>query len=180
MSMLEQYESVVGASALEELRLIARHLENKRIITVNSTAVGGGVAEILNRMVPLCGELGVTIRWDVIKGGEDFFAVTKRIHNALHDKAEQFTTHDRDVFRATTESNLSSTDPTPTSSSSTIRSRWAWSRRAAAGCRVGAAISTYRSRRRTCGRFSPNTSTATTPRSSRPRNSDVIWPCRRC
>jgi trehalose synthase len=110
MSMLEQYESVVGASALEELRLIARHLENKRIITVNSTAVGGGVAEILNRMVPLCGELGVTIRWDVIKGGEDFFAVTKRIHNALHGKAEQFTTHDRDVFRATTESNLSSMD----------------------------------------------------------------------
>jgi trehalose synthase len=108
--MLDQYEPVVGAATLQELRLLARHLEGKRILTVNSTAVGGGVAEILNRMVPLCAELGVPIRWDVIKGGEDFFAVTKRIHNALHGKAEPFTAHDREVFRVTTERNLASMD----------------------------------------------------------------------
>lgn len=110
MSMLDQYEPVVGAPALEELRLLARQLEGKRVVTINSTAVGGGVAEILNRMVPLCTELGVPIRWDVIKGGEDFFAVTKRIHNTLHGKTEQFTAHDREVFRATTELNLASMD----------------------------------------------------------------------
>lgn len=110
MSMLEQYEPVIGRATVEELRLLSRHLEGKKIVTVNSTAVGGGVAEILNRMVPLCGELGVTIRWDVIKGGDDFYAVTKKIHNTLHGKTEPFTERDRDVFRATTELNLSSMD----------------------------------------------------------------------
>lgn len=110
MSMLEQYAPIVGEAIIDELKLLARHLEGTRVVTVNSTAVGGGVAEILNRMVPLCSELGIQIRWDVIKGGEDFFAVTKRIHNALHGKIEPFTDHDREVFRATTELNLASMD----------------------------------------------------------------------
>lgn len=110
MSMLEQYEAVIGAPTVQELRLIARHLEGKRVVTVNSTAVGGGVAEILNRMIPLCNELGVQIRWDVVKGGDDFYAVTKKIHNTLHGKQEPFTEHDRDVFRQTTELNLSTLD----------------------------------------------------------------------
>jgi len=110
MSLLEQYIPVVGAPAVEELRLLARHLEGRRLVTVNSTAVGGGVAEILSRMVPVCNELGVQVRWDVIKGGEDFFAVTKRMHNALHGKAEPFSAHDREVYRATTAQNLAVMD----------------------------------------------------------------------
>lgn len=110
MTMLEQYAPIVGQSTVDELKLLARHLEGKRVITVNSTAVGGGVAEILNRMIPLCAELGIEIRWDVIKGGEDFFGVTKRIHNALHGKIEPFTDRDREVFRATTEMNLAAMD----------------------------------------------------------------------
>jgi trehalose synthase len=108
--MLDQYAPMVGAATLEELRLLARHLEGRRVVTVNSTAVGGGVAEILSRMVPLCGELGMQMRWDVIKGGEDFFAVTKRMHNALHGKAEPFTAHDREVYRETTAVNLAAMD----------------------------------------------------------------------
>jgi trehalose synthase len=110
MSMLEQYAPIVGEGIVDELKLLAHHLEGKRVVTVNSTAVGGGVAEILNRMVPLCTELGIQMRWDVIKGGEDFFAVTKRIHNALHGRIEPFGDHDRDVFRATTELNLQTMD----------------------------------------------------------------------
>jgi trehalose synthase len=110
MSMLDQYEPVVGAPTLQELRLLARHLEGKRAVTINSTAVGGGVAEILNRMIPLCNELGVQIRWDVIKGGDDFYAVTKKIHNTLHGNLEPFTDHDREVYRQTTELNLSTID----------------------------------------------------------------------
>jgi hypothetical protein len=43
---------------------------------VNSTAVGGGVAEILTRMVPLKRELGIDVHWDVLEGGESFFALT--------------------------------------------------------------------------------------------------------
>jgi trehalose synthase len=65
---------------------------------INSTPVGGGVAEILNRMVPLLRDLGVDVRWDVIKGGNDFFAVTKKFHNALHGKREEITSRDFDVF----------------------------------------------------------------------------------
>jgi trehalose synthase len=106
MIRLEDYESIVGAGTVDELRLLGRRLAGRHIVTVNSTAIGGGVAEILNRMVPLCNQLGVDLRWEVMKGGEDFFAVTKRIHNALHGKAETFTAADRDVFHATTEANL--------------------------------------------------------------------------
>ena len=50
---------------------------------VNSTAVGGGVAENPSRLIPLLGELEVPTRWDVITGGNDFFEVTKAFHNAL-------------------------------------------------------------------------------------------------
>jgi trehalose synthase len=110
MSMLDGYEPFVGRGTLDELRLLGRQLRGRRIVTVNSTAVGGGVAEILHRLVPLSHELGVDIRWDVIKGGEDFFAVTKRMHNALHGKRESFTPHDREVFRETTKRNLAEMD----------------------------------------------------------------------
>ncbi len=110
MSILDQYEQFVGPGTLDELRLLGRQLVGRRIVTVNSTAVGGGVAEILSRLVPLSRELGVDIRWDVIKGGDDFFGVTKRIHNALHGKTETFSAHDHEVFRDTTQRNLADMD----------------------------------------------------------------------
>lgn len=110
MIRIEDYEPIIGAGTLDELRLLGRRLAGKRIVTINSTAVGGGVAEILNRMVPMCQQLGVDLRWEVMKGGEDFFAVTKRIHNALHGKAEPFTAADREVYQATTDANLATLD----------------------------------------------------------------------
>jgi trehalose synthase len=110
MSMLDRYEEFVGRGTLDELRLLGRHLEGRRILTINSTAVGGGVAEILTRLVPLSRELGVDIRWDVIKGGDDFFGVTKRIHNALHGQRETFSARDREIFRETTERNRAEMD----------------------------------------------------------------------
>jgi trehalose synthase len=84
MSRIDDYAPIVGASVIEELRLLAERLAGKTILNVNSTAVGGGVAEILMRMIPLLKDLGVDARWDVIKGNERFFAVTKNMHNALH------------------------------------------------------------------------------------------------
>src|ERR1700716_474107 len=56
---LDDYESIVGAAVLEELRFLARELKGRTVKMVNSTAVGGGVAEMLNRLVPLLGELEV-------------------------------------------------------------------------------------------------------------------------
>lgn len=107
---ITRYEEFVGRGSIDELRLLGRHLQGRRIVTVNSTAVGGGVAEILNRLVPLANELGVELRWDVIKGGEEFFAATKRIHNALHGAADILSAHDEEVFRETTKRNLAEMD----------------------------------------------------------------------
>ncbi|MFQ5776430.1 MAG: glycosyltransferase [Terriglobia bacterium] len=81
---LKDYGSVVGEAEIAELRALAGRLRGKSVKMVNSTAVGGGVAEILNRMVPLLLELEIPTRWDVVTGGNDFFEVTKAFHNALH------------------------------------------------------------------------------------------------
>ena len=81
---LDDYAAVVGQAEIHELRELAKLLGGRRVKMVNSTSVGGGVAEILNRLVPLLNELGLETRWNVLKGGDDFFAVTKAFHNALH------------------------------------------------------------------------------------------------
>ena len=105
---LDAYAEFVGAATIEEIRLLGERLRGRRVQNVNSTAVGGGVAEILNRLVPLLREVGVDACWDVIRGGEEFFAVTKRLHNALHGEPVTFTARDWEVFAANTENNLKS------------------------------------------------------------------------
>jgi trehalose synthase len=105
MAMLDRYESIVGKGVIDELRLLADRLRNRSVQHINSTAVGGGVAEILNRMVPLLKELGVNTGWNVIKGGEQFFEVTKKIHNALHGMREAITPEMWDIFWKTGEDN---------------------------------------------------------------------------
>lgn len=106
MPKITEYESIVGPNTIEELRLLAGKLQGKLIQNINSTAVGGGVAEILNRMVPLLRELGVDTRWDFIKGGEDFFNVTKKFHNALHGKPEEITPQMFEIFMETSQRNI--------------------------------------------------------------------------
>lgn len=98
MCKIKDYAPIVGESTLEELALLADRLKEKSVQNINSTAVGGGVAEILTRLLPLLRELGVTAWWDVIKGNERFFAVTKKIHNALHGVAETFGPEDLDYL----------------------------------------------------------------------------------
>jgi len=101
MNGIKDYIPFIGQSGADELALLAEHLKDKKIRFFNSTAVGGGVAEILNRMMPLMRELNLEARWDVIKGGEQFFAVTKKFHNALHGRLEEITGRDFDVFMET-------------------------------------------------------------------------------
>ncbi|MGB6842426.1 MAG: hypothetical protein WBE16_15665, partial [Candidatus Sulfotelmatobacter sp.] len=79
---MDDYKGIVGAADIEELRFLARELKGKTVKMVNSTAVGGGVAEMLNQLVPLLNELEVNTHWEVITGGNDFFEVTKAFHNA--------------------------------------------------------------------------------------------------
>jgi trehalose synthase len=84
--MLDRYEEVVGHLEVERLRRLAARLQGKRIVHVNSTRVGGGVAEILGWMVPLMQELGLQARWEVIAGHPDFYRVTKAFHNGLQGR----------------------------------------------------------------------------------------------
>jgi trehalose synthase len=103
---LQDYEGVVGRQVMEELRALASHVRGRQLQNINSTAVGGGVAEILTRMVPLLRDLGVNASWDFIKGDQAFFNVTKAFHNALHGAPEVLTPEMFEIYRATMETNV--------------------------------------------------------------------------
>lgn len=98
MPEIKEYIPIVGQSVVDELYFLAKKLDGKKVQNINSTAVGGGVAEILTRMVPLLRELGVDAQWDVIKGDGKFFSITKKIHNALHGVDVAITDDDFSYF----------------------------------------------------------------------------------
>ena len=102
---LDDYAELLGAGEIEELRALAKPLRGRSIEMINSTAVGGGVAEILNRLVPLAEELELNIKWDVMTGGQDFFDVTKAFHNALHGAPYHASPRDFEIFLAYNERN---------------------------------------------------------------------------
>ncbi len=85
--ILKKYGEVIGFHAMDSLLAIAERLEGKKIVHVNSTKEGGGVAEILSSMVPLSQELGLDVAWEVIEGDEPFFNCTKTLHNSLQGMA---------------------------------------------------------------------------------------------
>ncbi len=95
---LHRYERVVGPDTLRALEAIARRLKGHRIVMVNTTKTGGGVAEILHRLVVILNELGVPTTWEVMEGDDRFFGVTKKIHNALHGHSETLTAEDREIY----------------------------------------------------------------------------------
>ncbi|MDI6804265.1 MAG: glycosyltransferase [Bacteroidota bacterium] len=110
MLTIRDYEPVVGADVTDELELFASRLSGKVIQNINSTAVGGGVAEILIRMIPLLKDIGVDARWDVIKGDEKFFQITKKMHNALHGSKVNFSSEEIDIFIETNKTNAANMD----------------------------------------------------------------------
>lgn len=105
-SLLADYEPIIGKSTVQELRVLAHHLHDTSVQHINSTRAGGGVAEILARMVPLLQDLGIQTRWDVIEGDPAFFNVTKKMHNALHGRGDDMTKEDIDAFWATSRRNI--------------------------------------------------------------------------
>jgi len=110
MSGLNEYIPFVGQQVIDNLRLLAKRLEGKSILNINSTAFGGGVAEILNRIVPLMQEMGVDAKWSIIEGTEDFFNVTKKFHNVLHGRKENVRQKDFDIFDEVSKRNIKKTD----------------------------------------------------------------------
>jgi trehalose synthase len=85
--MITDYTGIAPKGDLLLLQKLGERLAGKSFLHVNSTRLGGGVAEILQRMVPILNELGVEARWEVIEGDERFFEITKKIHNALQGNA---------------------------------------------------------------------------------------------
>jgi trehalose synthase len=108
MTGIDAYAEFVGQATIDEIKLLGEQLRGRLVQNINSTAVGGGVAEILNRLIPLLRELGVDASWDVMRGGDAFFAVTKTIHNALHGQPLALSEHDIAVYEEATEQNLAS------------------------------------------------------------------------
>ena len=80
---LETYRSVIGDAATDEILRLGDELRGARVLHVNATAFGGGVAEILGTLIPLMNDAGLSADWQVIRGADEFFNVTKAMHNSL-------------------------------------------------------------------------------------------------
>jgi trehalose synthase len=89
MSRLEAYREIAPQGSVEFLFRMAETIQGKKIIHVNSTKLGGGVAEILRSLVPLLQSVGLDAQWEVITGNEEFFATTKAFHNALQGQEQK-------------------------------------------------------------------------------------------
>ena len=95
---LRAYEPVVGHAVIRQLRTLGEKFKGLRVVHVNSTSEGGGVAEILTWMVPLMRELGIEAEWKVIRGTPAFFSVTKAIHNGLQGKPVNLSRKDWETY----------------------------------------------------------------------------------
>jgi trehalose synthase len=96
---LDDYAAIVGPEVIDQLQRLAERLGPTRFINVNSTKAGGGVAEILNRTVPLLNQLGLDTHWEVIQGDQEFFEVTKGMHNALQGLKIKITPEMMEYYR---------------------------------------------------------------------------------
>ena len=107
-----RFKDLLDAEAWDEfernLELASRLFEGRVIWNVNSTARGGGVAEMLRSFVSYSRGAGLDMRWTVIEGTPEFFAVTKRLHNFLHgDPGDggKLGPEERQVYAAVAEEN---------------------------------------------------------------------------
>ena len=95
---LEAYRGVIGDERTDEILALAARLKGARVLHVNATAFGGGVAEILATLVPLMNDIGLQASWAVIRGADEFFNVTKAMHNSLQGMYYDWTPAMRDVW----------------------------------------------------------------------------------
>ncbi len=102
---LADYQAVVGDEVIAQVEDLARPLQGARVVHVNATAFGGGVAEILVSLVPLMRDVGLDAEWQVIEGADEFFNVTKACHNGLQGMDIPFTEEMKATWRRYNEMN---------------------------------------------------------------------------
>lgn len=100
-ALLQDYAAVVGEDVIDQLLQLAEPLRGKRVVHVNSTRAGGGVAEILTKLVPLQCELGMDADWEIILGNKEFYQCTKLFHNALQGQPAVMTEALRRAYEET-------------------------------------------------------------------------------
>ena len=96
---LADYGTIVSRGLMNEIHRLAEPLAGKRVLHLSATAFGGGVAEINYTLVPLMGDAGLEVEWRIIRGAEEFYNVTKAIHNALQGDPRSLTADEIEVFR---------------------------------------------------------------------------------
>ncbi len=95
---LADYDGVVAPGTIERIRELAEPLRGARVLHVNATAYGGGVAELLATHVALLRDLGIDAEWQVLHGSDEFFAVTKTVHNALQGAQVEWTAEMESIY----------------------------------------------------------------------------------
>lgn len=103
MTSLDDYRELVGDKIIGEIHRKASRLQGKTIVHVNSTFMGGGVAEILNSLVPLMNDIGIKADWRTLHGTPDFFTITKKFHNALQGDPINLTEIKKQLYAQTNE-----------------------------------------------------------------------------
>ncbi|MGH3006435.1 MAG: glycosyltransferase [Gaiellaceae bacterium] len=97
--LLADYATIASRGLMDQIRSLAEPLAGKRVLHLSATAFGGGVAEILYTLVPLMRDAGLDAEWRVIYGQDEFFDVTKTIHNALQGDPTGLSDEQRETFR---------------------------------------------------------------------------------
>lgn len=110
MMDIEQYRQIIGDDKVDDLIAKAKEHKGRRYLMINTTMDGGGVAEMLNSMVPMLNNMGVSLEWKILKGFHEFFEVTKSFHNALQGGGIELTDRVKELYLGTNEEFASYTD----------------------------------------------------------------------
>jgi trehalose synthase len=102
---LADYATIASRGLMDEIRRLAEPLQGKRVAHLSATAFGGGVAEINYSLIPLKRDAGLDVEWRIIRGEDEFFDVTKTIHNALQGNPQGLTAEQEEVYRRFNELN---------------------------------------------------------------------------
>src|ERR1700736_1675515 len=97
---LADYASLATRGLMDEIRRLAEPLAGKRVVHLSATAFGGGVAEINYALIPLMKDVGLDVEWRIIAGADEFFAVTKTIHNALQGDPRGLTEAHKQIYHS--------------------------------------------------------------------------------